>query len=185
MKAIYYTASSLDGYIADASGSLEWLSPFEDQEESSYPAFIKDVGTMVMGSHTYEWLLNNYIYSEPHRPKPWPHEMPTWVFSSRALRTVPGADIRFLHGDVSETFPDIRTAAAGKNVWVAGGGDVAAQLHAAGLLDEIMVQVAPVVLGGGAPFFTKAIVTPPLTVLQVKPHRNGLVEMTLQVPKPT
>lgn len=65
MKIQYYTAVSLDGYIADEHHSLDWLFQFGDVEETSYPEFIRDVGAVVMGSSTYEWLLRNHIYADP------------------------------------------------------------------------------------------------------------------------
>lgn len=181
MKTRYYTATSLDGYIADPDHSLGWLFQFPDPDESSYSDFIRDVGAVAMGSHTYEWLLDNYVYEDPEQPRPWPHEQPVWVFTTRALAGVPDADIRFVRGDVAPVFAEMREAAPGKDIWVAGGGDLAAQFHAEGLLDEIVVTIAPVILAGGAPLFTRRIVEPPLKVVGVTPHGNGLTELRLEV----
>ena len=64
MKTQYYTASSLDGFIADPNDSLEWLFPLGDIEDTSYPTFIEDVGALAMGSATYEWILR-FITSVP------------------------------------------------------------------------------------------------------------------------
>ena len=52
MKTVYYTASSLDGFIADPNHSLDWLFPLVEISDTSYPAFIRDVGALAMGSHT-------------------------------------------------------------------------------------------------------------------------------------
>jgi dihydrofolate reductase len=134
-----------------------------------------------MGSHTYEWLLENHVYSDPDQPKPWPHEQPSWVFTSRSLRRIPEADIRFVRGDVLSVYSEIREVAPGKDIWLAGGGDLAAQFHQHGLLDEMVVTIAPVILAGGAPLFTRQLVTPPLRVLEVKPQPSGLTEMRLRV----
>jgi dihydrofolate reductase len=181
MKTVFYTAASLDGYIADLSHSLDWLFQFEDGDESSFPGFIRDVGAIVMGSNTYEWLLTHYIHEEPDQPKAWPHEQPTWVFTSRSLPGVTGADIKFVRGNVGPVSSEIHQTAGDKNVWVAGGGDLAAQFHERGLLDEIVVTLAPVLLANGAPLFTRQVVTPPLRVLEVKAHASGLTEMRLEV----
>ncbi len=181
MKAIYYTAVSLDGYIADPDHSLDWLFQFGDGDESSFPTFIRDVGAIAMGSGTYEWLLRNHVYQDPAAPKAWPQEQPTWVFTSRSLRVVPGADVRFVRGDVAPVHAEMREAAAGKNLWVAGGGDLAAQFHDQGLLDEIIVTIAPVILTSGSRLFTRRIVKPPLKLLAVRPHPSGLTEMHLEV----
>ena len=59
MKTQYYTATSLDGFIATEDDSLEWLFPLGELNESSYPAFILEVGALAMGSTTYEWMLRN------------------------------------------------------------------------------------------------------------------------------
>ena len=70
MKTQYYTASSLDGFIADPDSSLDWLMQFGAVEGTSYPDFIKDVGALALGSTTYEWLLRHEIRPDSDRPKP-------------------------------------------------------------------------------------------------------------------
>lgn len=100
MKTQYYTAASLDGFIATPDDSLEWLFPLGDIAATSYPTFIRDVGAIVMGSTTYEWMLRHVVGPEAKRPQPWPYEQAVWVFSSRTLPPVPGANIRFVRGDV-------------------------------------------------------------------------------------
>lgn len=181
MKVQYYTATTLDGFIADPEHSLDWLLQFE-APESSYPEFIEDVTAVVMGSSTYRWLLEHHVYQEPERPKPWPYEQPAWVFTTRSLRPVEGADIRFVEGDVAAHFPAMRDAAGDGNLWVAGGGDLAGQFHDAGLLDEIIVQIAPVTLGGGMPVFPRRVDRPPLVVTSVTPWQNGMVEIRYRAP---
>ena len=59
MKTQYYTATSLDGFIATEDDSLEWLFALGDLSDSSYPEFIAQVGALVMGSSTYEWMIRN------------------------------------------------------------------------------------------------------------------------------
>ena len=84
MKTQYYTASSLDGFIADPHHSLEWLFPLGDVEATSYPTFIREVGALAMGSNTYEWMLRHVVGAQP-----WPYKQPTWVFTSRTLPPLP------------------------------------------------------------------------------------------------
>jgi len=139
VKTQYYTASSLDGFIAGPNDSLDWLFPLGDLAETSYPKFIQDVGALTMGSATYEWMLRNVV-SGP-KAQPWPYGQPTWVFTSRTLPGVPGADIRFVRGDVRPVHREMAAAAGGKNVWIVGGGDLAGQFYDEGLLDELFVQV--------------------------------------------
>ena len=90
MKTQYYTASSLDGFIATETDSIEWLFPLSDIDSSSYPAFIRDVGVLAMGSHTYEWMLKHAIDAG----QPWPYTQPNWVFGARTLRSM-FAELRY------------------------------------------------------------------------------------------
>lgn len=183
MKTQYYTASSLDGFIADPDHSLDWLLQLGDPEETSYAAFIREVGALAMGSHTYEWLLRNHVRPASDAPQPWPYDQPTWVFSTRSLLPVPGADVRFVRGDVRPVHREMAEAAAGRNLWVAGGGDLAGQFHDHGLLDELIVQVAAVTLGAGAPLLPRRIAIPPLRLVDVTRY-GEFAELRYEVPRP-
>ncbi|RYD37842.1 MAG: dihydrofolate reductase [Verrucomicrobiaceae bacterium] len=181
MKTQYYTASSLDGFIATEEDSLEWLFPLGDLEKSSYPQFIAGVGAIAMGSSTYEWMLRNAEQVKAETGSPWPYTQPTWVFTSRDLPRVEGADIRFTKGDVRETHTRMCDAASGKNVWIVGGGDLAGQFHDAGLLDEIIVQVGSVTLGKGKPLFPREVLSPVLRLTSVARMGESMVEMRYEV----
>jgi dihydrofolate reductase len=183
MKTQYYTASSLDGFIADPHDSLEWLFPLGDIAATSYPAFIREVGALAMGSHTYEWMLRHVVGANADRPQPWPYAQPTWVFTSRTLPPVPGADIRFVRDDVRPVHRAMVAAAGGKNVWIVGGGDLAGQFYDRGLLDELFVQIGSVTLGGGKPLLPRAITSPPLRLLSVKAVGTGFAELHYEVPQ--
>jgi dihydrofolate reductase len=182
MKTQYYTASSLDGFIADPHDSLDWLFPLGDIAETSYPAFIRQVGALAMGSATYEWMLRHVVGAEP--PQPWPYRQPTWVFTTRTLPTVPGADIRFARGDVRPMHQAMTAAASGKNVWIVGGGDLAGQFYDQGLLDELFVQVGSVTLGAGKPLLPRSITSPPLRLVAVRAVGTGFAELHYEVPRP-
>ncbi len=150
-RTAYYTATSLDGFIADEQHSLEWLFR-QDMEEAgplNYDEFIARIGAIVMGSTTYEWVLN-------HENGKWPYQLPAWVMTSRDLPKVDG-DVRFARGDVRPVYQEMTEAADGKDLWVVGGGDLAGQFAAAGLLDEIIVDIASVTLGGGAPLLPRKL----------------------------
>ena len=183
MKTQYYTASSLDGFIADPQNSLDWLLQFGSVEQTSYPAFIRDVGAIAMGSTTYEWILNHPILPDADGPQPWPYEQPTWVFTSRSLPGVPGADIRFVSGDVRPVHREMVVAAGTKNVWIVGGGELAGQFYDCGLLDELIVQVTSVTLGGGAPLLPRAITAPPLRLVSVTAYGDAFAELRYEVPR--
>lgn len=72
MKTQYYTATSLDGFIATEDDSLEWLFPLDDINDTSYPDFIKGVGALAMGSSTYEWMLRHARKVADETGSAWP-----------------------------------------------------------------------------------------------------------------
>lgn len=181
MKTQYYTASSLDGFIADAQHSLEWLFQFGSVADESYKNFIGGVGAIAMGSTTYEWILNHQAKEGKVGAEVWDYEQPTWVFSSRELPPVEGANIRFVKGDVVPVHQEMVAAAGEKNIWVVGGGELVGQFYDAGLLDEIFVQVASVTLGSGAPILPRRITTPPLKLLSVKAYGDAFAELHYEV----
>ena len=183
MRVQYYTASSLDGFIAGPGDSLDWLFQLGDVNETSYPTFIKDVGALAMGSATYEWMLRHVIGPEADHPQPWPYEQPTWVFTTRTLPTVDGVDIRFARGDVRPVCHEMVEAAGGKNIWVVGGGDLVGQFHDQGLLDDLFIQIGSVTLGAGKPLLPRAIITPPLRLVSTRQIGTGFVELHYEVPR--
>jgi dihydrofolate reductase len=183
VKTQFYTAASLDGFLATPDDSLDWLFPLGDIAETSYPAFIKEVGALAMGSATYEWMLRHVLGPEADQPGPWPYTQPTWVFTSRTLPGIPDADIRFARGDVRPVHQAMVEAAAGKNVWLVGGGELVGQFHDHGLLDELFVQIGSVTLGAGKPLLPRAIVSPPLTLLSVRAVGTGFAELHYEVPR--
>lgn len=183
MKTQYYTATSLDGFIATEDDSLDWLFPLGDLNDTSYPAFIAEVGALAMGSATYEWLLRHAQTVAAETGSAWPYPQPTWVFSTRTLPAVPGANLRFVQGDVRPVHAAMRAAAGDKNLWIVGGGELAGQFYDAGLLDEVVVQIGSVTLGQGKPLFPRRLTNPPLTLLSVRQVGTGFAELHYQVPR--
>ena len=184
MKTQYYTASSLDGFIATEDDSIDWLFPLGNPNESSYPEFIADVGAIAMGSVTYEWIQRNAEKSQAEVGSSWPYAQPTWVFTKRKLEAVPGADIRFFSGDVATAHAEMRAASQGKNIWIVGGGDLAGQFYDAGLLDEIIVQCGAVTLGKGKPLLPRKILSPALRLTAIRQMGERMVELRFEVQKP-
>jgi dihydrofolate reductase len=181
MKTQYYTASSLDGFIATEDHSLEWLFALGSVTETSYPAFIAEVGALAMGSGTYEWMLQHADAVAADMGSAWPYTQPAWVFSHRTLPTIPGATITFVHGDVRPVHTAMRQAAGEKNLWIVGGGDLAGQFHDAGLLDEIIVQIGSVTLGTGKPLFPRRLTHPPLRLVSVQQIGTSFAELRYAV----
>ena len=155
----YYTATSLDGFIADSENSLDWLVTRKSDDDGplNFGEFMGDVGAMAMGSTTYEWILDHEPTDNAPTGWTWPPEIPCWVFTHRRLPRVPGAQVEFTSADIATVYNDMVAAAGDRNVWVVGGGDLAGQFADAGLLDEVIVSIAPVALGGGAPLLPRRI----------------------------
>jgi dihydrofolate reductase len=157
VRVIYDTATSLDGFIADGANSLDWLFAVDQPGGEDFATFMAGVGAIVEGSTTYEWVLReSNLLEEPDRWQEFHGARPTFVFSSRNLRTPAGADIRLVRGPVVDALPAILDAADGKDVWVVGGGDLAGQFFDVDALHEIGLSIAPVALGGVHPYYPAA-----------------------------
>jgi dihydrofolate reductase len=183
MKTQYFTATSLDGFIATENDSLDWLFPLGDLNDSSYPEFIADVGALTMGSATYEWMVRNADKVAAETGSSWPYTQPVWIFSSRKLPVVDGANIQFVTGNVRQVYDEMRVAASGKNIWIVGGGDLAGQFYDVGLLDELIIQIGSVTLGKGKPLFPRTVLSPNLHLVSVYQISVGMVELRYEVHK--
>jgi dihydrofolate reductase len=146
MATVYYTASSLDGFIVDQHDSLSWLlaRDIDPRGRFGYEAFLETAGALVMGAKTYEWIVAN-------QPGAWMYKQPTWVLTHRREIVVPGHPVTLFDGDVDELHTETIAAAGNQHVWIVGGGQAAQQFVAKGLVDEMIVSYAPCTLGAGAP----------------------------------
>jgi dihydrofolate reductase len=170
-KTQYYTATSIDGFIADQNNSLDWLFAVDEGGDNPFASFFSDVGAFAMGATTYEWVLEHDALLE--RPLKWADyygDVPAWVFTHRDLPPIPGASLTFVRGDVRPVHEAMAAAAAGRNVWVVGGGELAGAFADAGLLDELILGVAPVTLGGGAPLLPRRLEASRLSLANVEQH---------------
>jgi dihydrofolate reductase len=183
MKTQYYTASTLNGFLADENDSLDWLMQFGEVEsmKNHYPNFIAQVGALVMGAKTYEWVYNHENLNE--HPEKWFYSLPTWVMTHRQLPKVAGADIRFTAASIVETHAEMAKAANGKNIWLVGGGELVGQFLDHGFLDEIIVTFAPVLLKSGKPLLPRTRATPPLQLIKAETFGNVFATLTYAVVK--
>ena len=180
----YYCAATLDGYIAAPDDDLDWLTGYEGSYEGDdaeagpmsegggYDAFYEGVGALVSGSTTYEWVLE--------RLEKWPYTgKPCWILSSRDLPKPEGHEdeVRIVNAPVEHIHDQVLESAGERNLWVLGGGKVASQYAAAGLLDELLLTVVPVVLGDGTPLFTEGVPGGPMKLTGTTAYRTGMVEL--------
>jgi dihydrofolate reductase len=181
----YYTATTIDGFIADPDNSLEWLFAVggEGGEDGNagFGEFFGQVGAFAMGSTTYEWILDfEKLLEHPEKWRKSYGNIPVWVFTHRSLPPIDGANVRFVSGDVRPVHAEMTAAAAGKNVWIVGGGELAGQFADHGLLDELILSVAPVTLGAGAPLLPRRITSERLTLTQVE-RRGQFAALTYRL----
>ena len=143
----FFTATSLDGFLADEHDSLDWLLSQPTGEESilPYDAFVAEVGAIITGRTTYDWVLEHDGAVEGA----WVYTQPTFLFTHRATEQREG--VTAVSGPPAQHRAAIEAAADGKDVWIVGGGDLAADFARAGMLDELFVSFAPVTLGAGKP----------------------------------
>lgn len=148
----YYTASTMDGFLADPNDSLDWLltQPIDQEGPFAISELMAKTGAIVMGATTYQWLLE-------HTPgEPWPYpDQQTFVFTHRDLEVVHPA-ITLVSGQPAANRDLLERAAGDLGVWVVGGGGLAAAFAIDGMLDELVVSYAPVTLGAGRPLFDGA-----------------------------
>jgi dihydrofolate reductase len=186
MKTQYYTATSIDGFIADTDDSLEWL--FEAHggadTDARFGEFFGGVGAMAMGATTYRWVVEHeQLLEHPERWRSFYGDTPCWVFTHRELPPIPGANLSFVQGAVQPVHAQMRAAANERNIWIVGGGELVGRFVDAGLLDEIILGVTPVLLGAGAPLLPRTVLSSELTLTDV--DRDGqFVFLTYEVARP-
>src|SRR5262249_16117585 len=95
-------------------------------------------------------------------------DRPGWVFTHRQLPLIPGVEITLVEGDVARAYEAMAERLSGANLWVVGGGDLVGQFHDASLLDEIILGMAPVTLGRGAPLLPRRITSKQLAFRQAE-----------------
>ncbi len=151
MEIVWYTAMSMDGRIATAGESLDFLDTIAEGEAAhgGFESFYASVDAIVVGAGTLRWLVRG--------GHGWPHgEKPTWVVTHDAALVAglgeTAAPLRRAEGDLRAVVDAIEASGA-RRVWLAGGGSVAGQLLALDRVDEVLVTIAPVALGAGPPLF--------------------------------
>jgi dihydrofolate reductase len=158
-----FIATSADGYIAGPRGEIDWL--FSDADYG-YTAYFASVDAVVMGRATYETALGfgDWVYAGKR----------AWVLTNRPVTALPEVDYR--SGDVEEVVADIARAGC-RHVWLVGGGDVVGQFRRAGLVDEWIISLHPVLLGAGLPLFPPGLPRGELELLSAEGFPSGLVQV--------
>lgn len=163
-KVSLFIASSLDGFIARADGSVDWL--FTDQDYG-YGEFYDGVETLLMGRKTYDQCLSFGDYPYPGKR--------AYVFSSRPL-SWSNDDIEAVSGDAAEFIADLRRQEGG-TVWLVGGSALISTCLKHNLIDEFVVSVHPIILGHGIPLFSGSDLSHRLKLESTRAFDTGLVQL--------
>ncbi len=168
-KIVLYSASSLDGFVAHLDGSIDWL--FADTDEDyGYADFIQRVDTTLMGNHTYQQILTfgDFPYAEKTN----------YVFT-RNTNVKEDTYIQFIHEDLAGFGKKLKQQ-AGDDIWLVGGGQINTVFLNAGLIDEMILSVHPIILGSGIPLFEGNPSTTKFSLQHTQAFDSGLVQLTYQ-----
>ena len=183
MRTVTYgAASSLDGFITDRAGSVEWLH-FSKDVSDFIANYWKAIDTILMGRKTWEVAAASAPppgkRGKGRKSSAMPGIKATYVFS-RTLTTIPQNDAQLVRGDAGAFVRQLKEQ-DGKDICVLGGGDFARSLFEAGVIDEVGFNMHPVLLGAGAPLFLDAGRRIDLQLKECRTIDGGCVLVTYQV----
>jgi dihydrofolate reductase len=161
----YFVACSLDGFIARLDESFDWL--FHD-DDYGYAEFYRSVDCVVMGRKTLDAALKFVEYPYPGKRG--------YVFS-RHQQQSPIAEVEFVSEDPARFVKKLQQQPGGR-IWVVGGGEIAAALLQANLIDEMVLSIHPITLGQGVPVFERHGAETRWIVSSTSAYQNGLVQVT-------
>lgn len=167
-KVILYISQSLDGYIADQDGNVNWILGNDENYESDYgyETFIKDIDTVILGSKTYKQIKNDLS------PDKWVYEdLQSYVLTSEQIEAA--EKIKYVNTKVKDLIDKLRQE-KGKNIWICGGANLANQCVKEDLIDEYQITTVPIILGTGIRLFEETNQQIQLVLKKVK-EENGLI----------
>lgn len=172
-KIVLFIAMSLDGYIADIDGKVDWLAGQDNDVESddSYTDFVKTVDTVIMGWTTYRQIV------EELSPGQWVYDsLQSYVITHRDC--VQDSNVTFVSEDPCTLVNELKQK-DGKDIWVCGGADIVHQLMQNNLIDIYSISIIPTILGNGIRLFDVIDQTIDLRFISSK-SSNGIVELVYQ-----
>lgn len=172
-KLVLFIASSLDGYIATENNSLEWLFNVEGEGDNGYSEFYQNVDTILMGRKTYDWLIKNVTGEFPYANKD------CYVFTRSSDTN--HENVKFINEDVID-FTNKLQKTEGKNIWLVGGGELIYSFIKEKLVDELIITIAPVLIGRGIPLFKQGDFELNLSLIRTR-NFNQFVELHYKVKK--
>lgn len=174
-KVVLYIAISLDGYIADKNGSVDFLDDFQDSDEGDYgyQDFVDTIDTCIMGSNTYSAILG-FGY-------PWPYiDQDTYVATSNPNFVIDSPQTSVFSQDIKESVQQLKAKGTGKDIWLVGGGKLVQYFLNAGLLDKMIITITPKILGKGIPLFPEQLVPSNWDLTAHSIFASGVVVLTYE-----
>ncbi|MFT3776604.1 MAG: dihydrofolate reductase family protein [Minicystis sp.] len=170
----YHVGSTLDGFIAHPDHTVGGFL-FEGDHVTDFLDAHRSSDVVLMGRRTYDFGLRHGVTN------PYP-TMRQYVFS-RTMAASPDPNVTLVSGD---PVPFVRALKQeeGKGIWLCGGGELAATLAEAGLVDEVVVKLYPVVFGAGISMFGRRIPQTALQLRHTKVYENGVLLLTYRVDAP-
>jgi len=169
-KVVYSLTNSLDNFIARADGAYDWIL-MDDEIMSEFPKLYASFDTVLIGRKTYvQTLLQS---PETGQEMAGFMEMKTYVFS-RTMKESPSEGVKLVSDNAGEFVRSLKNE-SGKDIWLMGGGILAASLMKERLVDEIGVAIQPILLGSGIPLFPDIGLQVDLQLLECKTYKNGIV----------
>lgn len=169
-----YIACSLDGFIAREDGSIDWLTEYENNPETDYgySEFYASIGTVLMGRKTYEQVLG---FGE------WPYgEKKAYVFTKQKEPLLREKNVEFVSGDIVEFVRQLKEKES-QDIWLVGGSQLIKIFLKENLVQDLIVFVIPVILGGGIPLFDRIGKEIKLRTGRVERYRNGMVSIEYEI----
>ena len=174
---ILYVAASIDGYIARPDGAVDWLEemPNPDNSDFGYYDFYARVDTLIMGRKTYEEVLGFGVE--------WPYSgKEVHIVTTNSNLNIATPDTFILSGDVIKKLDELRKA-NGNSIWLVGGASLLKTCLDAELVDELIIQIIPIVLGEGIALFPSGVPEKWFQLKEAQTYDNGVVSLTWVVPK--
>lgn len=166
-KLIYHIAASLDGFIAHTDGSFDGFS-WDDRVVGDFlKSITEDYDTVLMGRHTYDVGLKE------GKTSPYPHM--AQYLCSRSLKDSPDPEVTLVSQDLVSLVSELKEQDRNKNIWLCGGGQIATQLLEAGLIDQVILKLNPILLGAGIPLFHGDVGLQQFTLQRSKVYGCGVL----------
>ncbi len=158
---------SVDGYIADSEGGVDWLDAYHF-EGFDFNAFLDQIDTIVMGRTTYDQVLTFGS---------WPYPGKKVIVISSSTDAIQSPETTVWSKSIADLVTLLRNRLVEKDVWILGGGKALKGFREADAVDSYELYVMPIVLGGGVPLFLDTTFKEALTLVSSQTFENGVVEL--------